>query len=1130
MANDTVTRTRAPLAKQHLSAREAHRRFLVARRTGLWILVSLAVFAGVVTLSAMLIIGQTLRAPDWLRDRIEARIERNLGGMQILFGDVSFVVNQGWRPRLRLRDVSLSGPDGQQIVQLSDIEASLAMRPLLRGLVQPKTILLTGAVAKLHRDKQGKIALSIGDGVSPVQRAPGLPQLIAQLDALLTSPQLAALVLVEMRALTLRYEDARQGRAWTLDGGRVRLERADGQLRAASSFSVLGGGDNASMVEMNFTSPIGSTGAEFGILVQEVPAPDIAAQGVALAWLEVLRAPISGALRGSIDSDGTLGRLSATLQIGAGVLQPTDQTRPVPFSGARSYFTYEPDEKVLIFDELSVSSAWGAGVAEGRAYLGGVASGRLRDMIGQFTLTGLSINPDGLYETPMLLDNVVADFRLEFDPFRLTLGQMQISEQNSQVLLTGTLEAAEAGWDLALDGRMDTLTPDRLVAYWPQGAAPKPRMWVARNLLGGNLRDINFALRARPGSKPDIALDFDFDKGSIRFVKTLPPVTGAAGQASLIGGRFVVTATSGLVTPDQGGPVDISGTSFIIPDVMIKKAAPGVVRLVGSGSVTSVMSLLNRPPLRVLKNTPLPVDLARGRAKVTGTLALPLKDKVQFPEFKFHLTGEIADVSSSVLVPGQLVTAPLLQITGDQSQIIVSGPGRVGDVPVEVRWRQPLGMGQARSSRLEGTVELSQRLLDTFNIGLPKGSVSGTGQGAFTLDFRPGAPAALTLKSDLRGVGLRLPQLGWRKPQAATGTLELAGTLGTAARIDRLVLNAAGLSASGSVQNRAGGGLDRALFGSVRLNGWLDVSVELLGRGANAPPDIRILGGTLDLRKASFGGGGSAPGGATGGLTVSLSRLQVTDTIALNDFSGQFRTGGGLNGEFRGKINGQTEVTGVVVPKGDRSAVRIRSANAGGVIRSAGLLTQARGGDFTMTLIPGGGPGQFDGTLRVTDTRVKDAPAIAALLNSISVIGLLDEMSGQGIQFTEVDARFRLGPSRVTVFSSSAIGPSIGLSMDGVLDVPSGQLNMRGVISPVYLLNSIGSVLTRKGEGVIGFNYTLTGPTASPQVQVNPLSALVPGMFRDLMRATPPPVDDTAPGRKPPRRSPDPSGGGAEGR
>ncbi len=1107
--------------------RPARRRRPRAHRVGLWSLAATAVGAAALALLVLAMIGQTLRAPDWLRARIEARIEQNLNGMQIAFGDVEFVVNKGWRPRLRLRDVTLSGADGAEIVRLADAEASLAMRPLLQGQVQPKEIALSGASATLRRDASGALSLSLGENAGPIRQAGGLPQLIDSWDQVLAAPQLSALSSVRMEGLSARWEDARQGQAWALDGGRLQLDRTGDALRIAGSFAVLDGSDRASSVEVNYASRIGEAEADFGINIRDIDAHFAAAQSVALAWLDVLDAPISGALRGSVEPDGSLGRLSATLQIGAGVLQPTAQTKPIPFRGARSYFTYAPEERVLIFDELSVDSDWGSGLAEGRAYLDGVETGRLTDLIGQFSLTNISLNPNGLYETPLNLNAAAADFRVEFNPFRVTLGQMHIADPQSQIHLSGAMAAEPEGWTVSVDGRLDRLSPERLIALWPDRAAPKPRKWVSENVLAGNLGNIDMALRIAPGDKPDVYVDFDFTDATIRFLKTMPPITGAAGQVTLLDGRFATTATEGIVTPDEGGPVEIAGTSFIIPDIGIKREAPGVVRVAAEGSVTSVMSLLNRPPLQVLKGTPLPVDLAEGQARATGTLSFPIKQKLQFGEIEFHLDGQIDEVTSTALVPGQTLTAPRLEVRADQTEVVVSGDGAIGPVAAAVSWRQPLGKGVSRASRAEGRVELSQRTIDTFAIGLPPGTVSGSGWGDFTLDLGPGGPPELTVTSDLEGVGLRVPALGWAKPAAGTGLLELTGVLGTPSRLDRLILQAAGLNVTGTVVNRAGGGLERALLSSVRLGNWLDVSAEFVGRGARAP-DLRILGGTLDLRRATFGSGGGGGRSETGDLQATLNRLQVTDTLALTGFSGNFTTTGGLTGGFRGAVNGETEVSGTLEPRGDRSAVRIRSQDAGGVFRSAGILQQGRGGAFDLTLQPVGQPGQFDGTLRVTDTRIKDAPAMAALLNAVSVVGLLDELSGQGIQFSEVEARFRLEPSRLILYESSATGPSIGLSMDGTLNVPTGEMDMRGVISPLYMLNSIGSVLTRKGEGMIGFSYRLTGNAKAPSVQVNPLSALAPGMFRDIFRGAPPVPEGPLP--ELPQRAPPASGGISVGR
>ena len=139
---------------------------------------------------------------------------------------------------------------------------------------------------------------------------------------------------------------------------------------------------------------------------------------------------------------------------------------------------------------------------------------------------------------------------------------------------------------------------------------------------------------------------------------------------------------------------------------------------------------------------------------------------------------------------------------------------------------------------------------------------------------------------------------------------------------------------------------------------------------------------------------------------------------------------------------------------------------------------------------------------------MRDAPALASLLDAISVVGLLTQLDGQGLLFSDVNVAFRLTPSQVIVTSSSATGPSLGLSMDGVYGQAQGVMDFQGVVSPLYLLNGIGSVLTRPGEGLIGFNFNLRGPVDNPSVLVNPLSALTPGMFREIFRRPPPRVQE----------------------
>ena len=1064
-------------------------------------------------------VGTRMDAPEWLRQRIEARFERELNGLKLEFGALNLVVNKGWRPRVGMRDVTLRAADGMPIVQLADAEISMAMRPMLRGNLQPKWIALSGLYANLRRESDS-VALSLSQGGSPLRQAANLPQLIEQWDRQFELPILSSLTEVTTDGVTLRYEDARLGRVWTLDGGHIQLTRQDQALTISSGFSVLSGRQEVGTVEANYKSDIGDAAADFGFLISGIASEDIAVQAPALGWLQVLRASISGSLRGGITSDGGLLPVSASLQIGEGVIQPSEETRPIPIHSAHSYFTYYPTDQHLQFNELKINSGWGSGTMEGRADLAGINNGRLTDLVGQLRFSDLTLNPRGLYEVPQVFAGVTVDFRLQPDPFRFELGEMLVEHEGRQIRVNGRLITGAEGWEYALDASSDRLDLAQVKSLWPAGAAENPRRWVNENIFAAQAQDVRFALRGKGRAKPRYALDANFSGAEVLFQKFMPRVKQGAGHFSLHNSRMVVVASEGWVTADEGGAVNVAGTSFIIPDTSVRDGTPGIARVVAEGAVTAGLSLLNRPPLSILDKAQLPVDLAEGQARLRGTLSLPLKAQVAPEEILYHYEGVVSDVTSSVLVPNHQVAAQSLQLRGDQGQVSLSGSGSLSGVALTARWSQDVGPEASPNSQVTGEIEITQDTLDTFQIGLPKGTLAGRGQGRYQLDLVPDQPPQLAFSSDLVGVDLRIAPISWRKRPTASGQLDLDVTLSTPVKIDRLALQAPGLQATGWVTTKPDGGLEQANLSTVTVGNWMRGAVSFYGL-SNGLTELRVTSGTLDLQRAPFSGesSGSSGGGSaqTGPITMQLDRLQVTDSIALTGFNGQFSTRGGLNGKFTGNLNGLTSVSGTVVPQSGGIATRIQSQDAGGVFRAAGILRHGQGGSFDMTLVPAPQTGEYDGQIKIKNTRIKNAPSMAALLNAISVIGLVDELSGGGILFTGVEAKFRLGSTHLILHESSAVGPSLGLSMDGVYDLSSGGLDLRGVISPIYIINAIGRVVSRKGEGLFGFAFRLRGTADDPKVSVNPLSALAPGILREIFRGKAP----TVPGAEVEEKEPD---------
>lgn len=1055
--------------------------------------------------------------PDWARSQIEQRLAVAVPDARIAFGEMLLIVDEGWRPRARVRDVRVSTPDGTEIVAFSEMRASLSMTGLLKQQLELKSVDISGVFLTLRRGAQG-VTLSGGIGGQAASRAaPNLAQLVADLDDLLLRPGLARLRSANLQGLTLRYEDERANRAWTIDGGRLSLDRSGADLTLSVDLAVLDGDADVATVTASYAGQIGALASDFGVTFANVDAGDVAVQGPAFGWLQALDAPISGSLRGGVNEDASFDPLNATFQIGAGVIQPTPESRAIPINSARSYFTYTPATRTLLFNELSVDSKWISGRLDGTARLADDGRGRIEDLVGQLRLTDLQINPADFYEEPVRLAEAELDFRLTPQPFALQLGRLQVIDQGHVLTANGTLTADARGWDIAVDAQMDGYDPDRLMELWPEQVVPKTRRWLSENLFAGALHDIAAALRWQAGAEPETYIGFDFDQADVRFLKEMPHIRGAKGHASLLKDRFVLVVDEGDVEAPAGGAVDLAGSSFIIPDVKAKEGTPGVIRLLTESSVTAALSMLDQPPLNVMTKADLPVQLASGRAEMAGTLALPLVKDLPVEAVEFDVTGQIADVRSTELIKDRVLSAPLLDLVASDEAVEVAGQGDLDGVPFDVVWSQPLNSPGA-PGRVTGQIEISPDALDALKIGLPPEYVSGQGTAGIEITLVKDTPPALELTSDLRGVGLSIPPIGWAKGAGTAASFALSGRLSDVPVVDRLALTAPGLTAVGDVTLNGPGDLDRVRLSQLRVGGWLDAQVDLIGRGAGVPVGVALRGGTLDLRRADIPDG--AASGETAPLTVALDRLQVTDAIAITAVRGEFTTGAGLDGTFSGRINGGAQVSGRMIPQGSRSAIRLTAADAGAVFASANVVQQVRGGAFELVLLPVGTGGAFDGKLRVQNTSVVDAPAMAALLNAVSIVGLFNIEGSDSLFFSDVNADFRLAPRRITLREGSAVGPSMGLSMDGIYATDTGQLQMQGVITPVYILNGIGSIFTRPGEGLFAFNYSIGGSVRDPDVFVNPLTALTPGGIRDLFRAPRPDVP-LAEGEDPPPPAPE---------
>ncbi|MEY4983015.1 MAG: hypothetical protein RIR62_1281 [Pseudomonadota bacterium] len=1087
-------------------------------RTGLFSLLLVTVLFAGAGLAVLALSGAALRLPVWAVVQIEDRLNRQVGALvpdgAVALGAVVLRLDRDRVPVLAMEDLRLLHKGGRgTLLRLPEAQLALDGQSLIAGEIRPASLRLIGASIALARRADGTLDIGLaGGGI----RIDSLPALFSLIDTAFATPALSQLDYVEAEALSLTIDDRLTARRWSIGDGRLLVENRPDAVAAQLGLSLVAGGAAPAQATLTAVLPKGSQTARLTATVDGVAARDIALQAVPLAPLAVLDAPISGSLAATLEGRGVT-EFDARLSVGAGALRPTEGALPIAFNSAFMEIRYDPAAGKVRMTALEVDSPSLRLKARGHSYLarrdGAILTGPLgaerpAAFLTQISVTEAKIDPEGLFETPVRFSAGALDLRLTLDPFKVEIGQLALVDEGLRLGLRGTIGADRAGWRAALDVGVDRLEHGKLIALWPVRLVPKTREWLARNVLEGTLSDVRAALRIDPGKEARLSLSYDFADADVRFLPTLPPITDGDGYATVEGQTYTMVLSEGTVTPPVGGRIDMAGTVFSVLD-FTRRPAQAEVTLRTDSTLTAALSILDEPPFRFLTKAGRPVDLGEGRARMEAILRFPLKPRLMPGDVGYAVAGRISGFISDRVVAGKEVRAEALTLSANPRGMTIAGQGVLGQMPFDVVYAQPFGP-DAGPATVEGTVTLSPETLREFGLALPEAMLSGEGSGQITLRLPKGAPAELALVSDLNRMALSIPGTGWSKPAAARGRLDLAATLTRPARITRLDISAEGMAAEGAVELAEGGALAEARFSRVTLGDWFRGSVSIAGRGAGRPVAVTVTGGEIDLRRLPDDmGGGRGGGGADIPLDVRLDRLRVTETLSVGGFEGRFTPLGGFNGSFTGLVNDIAPVTGTVVPAANGSALRIRSADAGAVLAAAGVFASARGGDLDLRLTPRGDRGHYDGVALISRVRVVDAPVLAELLNAVSVVGLLDQLSGEGLVFNDVVGEFLLTPAAVEIRRGSAIGLSLGISMAGVYATQSRQLALQGVVSPLYLVNGIGSAITQRGEGVFGFNYELRGTASRPVVSVNPLSILTPGRLREIFRRPPPRLGTT---------------------
>ncbi|MCJ7873631.1 hypothetical protein [Phaeobacter sp. J2-8] len=141
------------------------RRRARAARAGIWLIATMSLAVAILAVIGWSLLGKPLRAPDWLRQEIAARLAEQMPGYALSFSDMTLFVQPDLRPEIALSNVELyDGANDRKLLEVSQVGIAFARRSLLQGKIQPSSVSVSGVFLQLNRTPTGNSISRLGMG------------------------------------------------------------------------------------------------------------------------------------------------------------------------------------------------------------------------------------------------------------------------------------------------------------------------------------------------------------------------------------------------------------------------------------------------------------------------------------------------------------------------------------------------------------------------------------------------------------------------------------------------------------------------------------------------------------------------------------------------------------------------------------------------------------------------------------------------------------------------------------------------------------------------------------------------------------------------------------------------------
>lgn len=710
-----------------------------------------------------------------------------------------------------------------------------------------------------------------------------------------------------------------------------------------------------------------------------------------------------------------------------------------------------------------------------------------------------------------------------------TLLNIQGSLTSSQGALT--LSRIPTAAQLSLQASLKDLPLKDLSQYWPAFAATDAREWIVDHMtsagvVGEGSLDVEGAFTEAGYQSRKFQGKLSLQDGAIEYLNGLPLAEGIEGSATFTDDGFDINLVQGHVGEAQltQGHIKITGLSNDQEAIDIN--------LKLQSSLPEVLRIIDHAPLMYAQKAGLDPTCTKGNVKGTLHFDFPLLADLKFDDVKINIEGIATQAALKTEIGKSKFPIDLqngkLMVHVTEKNMNIEGPATINNIPAKLKWVENFEENQKQPFQTQLLAQLEATADDLKRHGYDYTAfVNGPTPFLLTYTKTSEANAALNFNFNLTPSQISIPHIGWQKKEGEAARLQFSIDLesGDLKRLNNVHLTSGYLQAAGTADfDKEGDWQDLNLthIQFPKTNASLFISrpetggyfLKARGKEINAAPfmtyldegekqkreEITPLVMDADLEAIHMGEGKSFKQ-----IKANVDLLLTQDDTVWN--SVQLTAAAGKGTIDKGQMK---DIEGgiwmeISKPQDGDQTLLVRANDAGEFFRNLNLFDDLEGGELAIKATRKVG-NPFAGVFKIQNFDVNKIPLLARFAAVASPVGIVNLFSDGTISFHRFDTDFVFGDDVIQVKNGRGKSISLGFTVEGNINRTQHQLDLKGVVIPMYVLSSIldnipliGSLLNGSdGKGLFAANYTIQGSTEDPQVDVNTLSGLVPGFIRGL--------------------------------